>query len=94
MCIFENDTVKSDCPMQESYDIFKDIIQTVGVYLLVLLFFFMEILKKEKEKKTLKMTSQLVIFRAFFLFFFFVPSTLNLIFFPRKSTNKKIWPNG
>ena len=30
---FENDTVKSDCPMQESYEIFKDLIQTVGVYL-------------------------------------------------------------
>ena len=30
LCIFENDTVKSDCPMQESYEIFKDLIQTVG----------------------------------------------------------------
>ena len=32
MCIFESDTVKSDCPMQENYEIFKDLlIQTVGL---------------------------------------------------------------
>ena len=43
-------------------------------------------IKKQQKKTTLKMTSQLVIFRAFFL----SPSTLNLIFFPRKSTTKKI----
>ena len=24
MCIFENATVKSNCPMQENYEIFKD----------------------------------------------------------------------
>ena len=30
-CIFESDTVKSDCPMQENYKIFKDLIQTVGL---------------------------------------------------------------
>ena len=30
-CIFETDTVKSDCPMQENYEIFKDLIQTVGL---------------------------------------------------------------
>ena len=29
MCIFESDTVKSDCPIQENYEIFKDLIQTV-----------------------------------------------------------------
>ena len=28
---FENDTVKSDCPMQENYEVFKDLIQTVGL---------------------------------------------------------------
>ena len=28
---FERDTVKSDCPMQENYEIFKDLIQTVGL---------------------------------------------------------------
>ena len=31
MCIFENDTIKSNCPMQENYEIFKDLIQTVGL---------------------------------------------------------------
>ena len=31
LCIFESDTVKKDCPMQENYEIFKDLIQTVGL---------------------------------------------------------------
>ena len=31
LCIFESDTVKSDCPMQENYEIFKDFSQTVGL---------------------------------------------------------------
>ena len=31
LCIFENDTVKSDCPMQKNYEIFKDLTQTVGL---------------------------------------------------------------
>ena len=33
LCIFESDTVKSDCPKQiflENYEMFKDLIQTVG----------------------------------------------------------------
>ena len=50
MCIFENDTVKSDCPMQENNEIFKDLIQTVGVYLTSFTV-FMEIKKKKKKKK-------------------------------------------
>ena len=29
---FENDTVKSDCPMQENYEIFEDLLQTVGLF--------------------------------------------------------------
>ena len=29
--MYESDTVKSDCPMQENYEIFKDLIQTVGL---------------------------------------------------------------
>ena len=35
-CIFESDTVKSDCPVQifrKNDEIFEDLIQTVGVYL-------------------------------------------------------------
>ena len=31
LCIFENDTVKSDSSMQINYEIFKDLIQTVGL---------------------------------------------------------------
>ena len=31
MCIFESDTIKSDCPMQENYKIHKDLIQAVGL---------------------------------------------------------------
>ena len=30
LCIFESDTVKKKCPMQENYEIFKDLIQNVG----------------------------------------------------------------
>ena len=69
LCIFESDTVKSDCPVQifrKMMKYYKDLIQTVGVYLTS----FTEILKKERKalntKKALKMTSQLVIFRTFF----------------------------
>ena len=36
LCNSENDTIKRDCPMQENYEIFKDLKQTVG--LLVLLY--------------------------------------------------------
>ena len=31
LCVFESDTVKNDCPMQEDDGIFKDLIQTVGL---------------------------------------------------------------
>ena len=31
LCIFERATVKSDCPIKENYEIFKDLIQTVGL---------------------------------------------------------------
>ena len=31
LCSFESDTVKSACPMQENYEIFRDLIQTVGL---------------------------------------------------------------
>ena len=65
MCIFENDTVKSDCPMQENYEIFKDLIQTVG-----LLYYSLTVCSGDiKKKKALKMTSQMVIFRVFSFFF-------------------------
>ena len=56
LCIFESDTVKSDCPVQifrKNDEIFKDLIQTVGVYLLLVLLFFLEILKKKSFEKKL-----------------------------------------
>ena len=31
MFFFESATVKSDCLMQENYELFKDLIQTVGL---------------------------------------------------------------
>ena len=71
-------------------EIFKDLIQTVGVYLPSFTVFFLEIFKKKLLKKALKITSQLVIFRAFFLFF--VPSTLNLKKNPVNQLIKKFWP--
>ena len=30
LCFFKSATVKSDCPVQENYEIFKDLIQTFG----------------------------------------------------------------
>ena len=73
MCIFESDTVKSDCPMPENYEIFKDLIQTVGLlYLSITVCSGVIKKKKALKKKALKMTSQLVIFRAFFLLFFHI----------------------
>ena len=70
MCIFESATVKSDCPMQENYKIFKDLIQTVGLLLLVLLF-VLEILKKEnKTSENNQLTGH---FQSFFSFFFCPP---------------------
>ena len=95
LCIFESDTVKSDCPIQILvYDkIFKDLIQTVGLPITSFtntgdIKKSSENIKKKTKKKTLKMTSQLVIFRAF-LFIFFHPPTLDLKKNSRNSTNKK-----
>ena len=48
---FENDTVKSDCSMQENYEIFKDLIQIIGVYLTSFTVFYGDIKKKKKKKK-------------------------------------------
>ena len=39
LCIFESATVKSDCPMQENCEKFKDLIQTVGLLYLFYCFF-------------------------------------------------------
>ena len=53
MCIFESATVKSDCPLQENYEIFN----TDCWFALLVFLFVLEVFK-----------SLLVIFRAFFLF--------------------------
>ena len=31
LCIFDSDTIKIDCPLQEDDEIFKKLIQTVGL---------------------------------------------------------------
>ena len=89
MCIFESDTVKNDCPMQD----FK-----ISKYRLLVSYTSLSVcsgdIKKRSEnekKKALKMTSQLVIFRAF-ISFFSVPLTLNLKKNPVNQLIKKIWP--
>ena len=49
LCIFESDTVKSDCPVQifsKNDEIYKDLIQTVGLPYYFYCF-FLEILKKK-----------------------------------------------
>ena len=48
MCIFKSATVKIDCPLQENYELFKDLIQTVTSFTVVL-----EILKKSSENDQL-----------------------------------------
>ena len=65
MCFFESDNVKNYCPLQENYEIFKDLIQTS-------LLFVMEILKKKKrpeDEKSAELQS---------CFSIFVLPTLNL----------------
>ena len=31
VCVFLSETFKSCCPMQENYELFKDLIQTIGL---------------------------------------------------------------
>ena len=59
LCIFESDTVKSDCPVQ----IFRKMMKYIKikyrllVYLTSFTVFSGDIKKKKKKKKALKMTS-------------------------------------
>ena len=78
LCIFESDTVKSDCPVQ----IFRKMMRYLKTTLLVLLFFWrclkkMKILKKKKKKRKKKKSSendQLTgHFQSFFIYFFSSP---------------------
>ena len=77
--------------MQKNYEIFKDLIQTVG-----LLYYFYCLFRKYLKKKALKMKKKSSKndqstghFQSFFSFFF-CPLTLNLKKKSCKSTNKKI----
>ena len=53
MCIFESDNVESDYLMHENYEIFKDLIQTVGLLYSQLVIFrgFFRLLNPKSEKK-------------------------------------------
>ena len=73
LCIFESDTVKSDCPVQ----FFLKMMKYVKIsYRMLVNFTSFTVFSGNIKKKNLKMTSQLVIFRAF------LSPTLNLNFFP------------
>ena len=81
MRIFESGIVKSVCPMQENYEIYKDFIQTCGLLLLVLLF----VLKLKKEalkmkiealKKSSENDQSSGHFQSFFFFSFSSPRPL------------------
>ena len=66
MFFFENDTVKTDCPVQIFRRMLKYLktVKTVGLPYYFYCFFLLEILKNQ----ALKMTIKLVIFRASFSF--------------------------
>ena len=63
MCIVESDTVKSDFPMQENYEIFKDLIQSVCL-LTSFTVCSRDIKKKEKSSENDQVTGH---FQSFFL---------------------------
>ena len=96
LCIFESDTVKSDCPVQ----IFKKMMKYLKITLLVLLFFWRYLKKKKKKKalkkKTTKKSSEndqsTGHFQKFLLYIFFRTPDPRSEKKSRKSTNKKIWP--
>ena len=67
MCIFESDTVKSD-PMQENYEIFKDLIQML-VYFISLTVCSGDIKKKKKKKKNSENDQSTGYFQSFCPFF-------------------------
>ena len=88
MCIFENGTVKSDCPVQ----IFRKMKKYIKIkYRLLVYFTSFTVfsgdiyIKKSSENDQFNWS-----FSELFYLFFFVPPTLDLNFFSRKSTNKKI----
>ena len=91
MCIFESETVKSDCPMQD-----LNIKYRLLVYFTSLTVCSGDIKQKkmkkkssEKEKKKKRNSSENAQSNGHFQSFFFVPLTLNMKKKNRKSTNKK-----
>ena len=93
LCIFESDTVKSDCPVQIFRKIitFSKIYYRLLVYLLLVLL-FLEILKKsENIKKKYKSSEndQLTGHFQSFFYFYFRPLDPKSERNSRKSTNKK-----
>ena len=89
LCIFENDIVKSDCPVQ----IFRKMIKyskisyRLLVYLLLVLL-FLEIKKAEILKKSSENDQLTGHFHGFFIYFFRLPDPKSEEK-SRKSTNKK-----
>ena len=72
LCIFESDTVKSDCPVQ----IIRKMMKYLKIYLTSFTV-FLEILKKSTEKKSSENDQSTGHFQSFFIYlFFFVPQTL------------------
>ena len=91
LCIFENDTVKSDCPVQiflENDEIFKDYLNSFTV--------FLEILKKKRTKSSEKKSSENELtghFQSFFIYFFRPPDPRSEKQIPVNQLIKNIWPN-
>ena len=86
-CIFESDTVKSDCPVQ----IFRKMMKYLKITLLVLLF-SRDIKEKKSSEKKLKKSSEndqsTGHFQSFFIYFFRSPDPRSEKK-SRKLTNKK-----
>ena len=82
MCIFESDTVKSDCSMPENYELFKDLIQTVG-----LLYLSITVCSGVIKKKSSENDQSTGHFQSFFSSFFSIYLSKKK---SRKSANKKI----
>ena len=94
LCIFESDTVKSDCPVQTFRKMVKyiKIKYRLLVYSLVLLF-FLETLKKKALKKKSSENDQLTgHFQSFFIYFFRPPDPKSEKKIPVNQLIKKFWP--
>ena len=74
MCIFESDTVKSDCPVQ----IFKKMIKYLKIeYILLVCLTSFTVFSGDIKKESSENDQLTGHFQSFFIYFF-VPPTLNL----------------